>query len=279
MLDPKITDMARERIEVAIDERWSPLARETSEIKSRMISRGVFRSSMTANEFLELYRNELDIQASMAWGQLKTVLMTVGVRDLSEFGTDLKSFIEEMINWLTADLMKRLEEVFRPFEKMSRGAANPQDHLEKAKTHAIRKIYTEIDLFEAALTQKGQAAEDPGGTHVTISGGQVGILQTGAFSTASMVVRLDSTSKQEIAKALGAVEKALEEAAHVPFDRAEISEMIRESKSELGKPRPNVPLLRSLMQGVATSIQTVASLRPAYDAIKGGLALVGVTLP
>jgi hypothetical protein len=62
--------MARERIEVAIDERWSPLARETSEITSRMVSRGVLRSSMTANQLLELYRNELDIQACIAWGHL-----------------------------------------------------------------------------------------------------------------------------------------------------------------------------------------------------------------
>ncbi|MGH6920619.1 MAG: hypothetical protein ACREJ0_23280, partial [Geminicoccaceae bacterium] len=188
MLDPKIIDMARERIEVAIEERWTTLARETSEITSRMVSRGVFRSSMTANQFLELYRNELDIQACIAWGHLKTVLMTVGIRDLSELSTDLKSFIEETVNRLTHELMKRLEKVFRPFEKMYRLVANPRDHLEKAKTHAIRKIYTEIDLFEAALTQKAKAAEDPSGTHITISGGQVGILQTGAFSTASMAV-------------------------------------------------------------------------------------------
>jgi hypothetical protein len=94
-----------------------------------------------------------------------------------------------------------------------------------------------------------------------------------------MAVHLDATSKKEIAKALDAVEKALGEAAHVPFHSAEISEMVRESMSELDKPGPNVCRLRSLMVGVATSIQTVASLRPAYDAIKGGLALLGVTLP
>ena len=94
-----------------------------------------------------------------------------------------------------------------------------------------------------------------------------------------MTVHLDSTSKQQIERALDAVEKALGEAAHTPFDRAEISEMIQESRSELDKPAPNVSRLRSLMLGIATTIQTMASLRPAYDAIKGGLALVGVTLP
>jgi hypothetical protein len=158
-----------------------------------------------------------------------------GVRVLSELSIDLKGFIEKALNWLTDELMKRLEKIFRPFEKMSQLVANPHNHLEKAKTHAIRKIYTEIDLFDCPYAE-GADAEDPGGTHITISGGQVGILQTGAFSTTSMAVHLDSISKQETAKALDTVEKALEEATDVPFDRAEISEMIRESKSELGKP-------------------------------------------
>lgn len=278
MLDPKISDMARERIAVAIDERWNTLARETLEIRSQMNRRGILRSSITANHFLELYRSELDIQASTAWGHLKTVLINVGIHELDNLGTDLKSFMKEAIDRLTLDLLKKLETVLRPVERMSR--VNPHDHLGEAKTHAIRKVYTEIDLFAAGLAQELHPAEAGGDTHITISsGGQVGVLQTGAFATASTTVHLDSTSKQEIANALDTVEKALREAAHVPFDRDDISEMIRECKSELDKPRPNVPLLRSLMRGVATSVQTVASLRPAYDAIKAGLALIGLTLP
>ena len=67
MLDSKISDMARERIEIAIEERWGWLTRETSDIKSRMNKRGILRSSMTANQILELYQSELDIQASIAW--------------------------------------------------------------------------------------------------------------------------------------------------------------------------------------------------------------------
>jgi hypothetical protein len=49
--------------------------------------------------------------------------------------------------------MKRLEKIFRPFEKMSQLVANPHNHLEKAKTHAIRKIYTEIDLFDCPYAE------------------------------------------------------------------------------------------------------------------------------
>jgi hypothetical protein len=191
---------------------------------------------------------------------------------------DLKAFMGEIIEWIASGLLDHLRQR-SPLRQERQLTIDPTDRLSERKAHAIRKVYSEIDLLMARLEQAASVAQNGGDTHVNIYGGQVGIVQTGASSTASMTVRLDSTSKQEIAKALDTVETALGKAAHAPFNRAEISEMIRESKSELEKPGPNVSRLRSLMAGVATSIQTVASLRPAYDAIKGALALVGVTLP
>lgn len=278
MLDPTTSRMARECIEIAIEERWSRLNVEISEIASRMARRGLLRSSMTLNQILELYQSELDIQVSMAWGQLSRVLAVVGVGPLEHLAADLRAFMAEMIEWITSGLSDRFRQNGL-LRKGLPGIISPLEHLNMRKAHATRKIYSEIDLFVTELGRAVRLAQNEGATNVNIYGGQVGILQTGASSNASMTVRLDSTSKQEIAKALDTVEKTLGEAVHVPFNRAEISEIIRESKSELDKSEPNVSRLRSLMTGVATSIQTVASLRPAYDAIKGGLALIGVTLP
>jgi hypothetical protein len=274
MLDARIRTLAREGIEIAVEERWAPLEMEVSKASSEFATAGRAGSGSMYLHIFELYQNELDIQVSMAWGQLQKVLATVGIGSMDHLATDLKAFMAETFEWITSGLCDRLRH--SPFLRQGR------DHVvrfDERKAHAIRKVYSEVDLFVAGLEQAARVAQNGGATHVNIYGSQVGILQTGASSTASMTVHLDSTSKQEITKALNTVEKALGEAAHVPFDRGEISEMIRESQSELDKPRPNVSRLRSLMQGVATSIQTVASLRPAYDAIKGGLALLGVTLP
>jgi hypothetical protein len=54
--------------------------------------------------------------------------------------------------------------------------------------------------------------------------------------------------------------------------------MVADSKAELAKPTPNKSKLAALLGGVAVTIQTVASLRPAYDAVKGALALLGIRL-
>jgi hypothetical protein len=272
MLESRIRNLARERIEIAVEERWTPFSAELATIKFEYAKANRLHSGSMHLQVLELYKNELDIQVSMAWGQLKTVLATLGTGPLHQLASDLKTFMDEIIDWIASGLSDRLKQ-------RRSGVSEPVARLNERKPRATRKIHSEIDLFVAGLEQIARMAQNSGATHVNIYGSQVGILQTGASSAASMTVHLDSTSKREISKALNAVEKALGEATHVPFDRAEISEMVQESLSELDKPGPNVSRLRSLMVGVATIIQTVASLRPAYDAIKGGLALMGVTLP
>lgn len=278
MLDPRIRALARERIEVAVEERWTPLTTQISGTTSEFAKANRSGSGSMYASVLELYNSELDIRASMAWGQLRQVLDTVGVDRLEHLAADLKGFMDKMIEWIASGLSDHLNQLplFGHGEPCS---IDPAERLNERKTHAIRKVHTEIDLFVAGLEQAARSSQGGGATNVNIYGGQVGILQTGPSSTASMTLHLDSTSKQEIARTLDTVEKMLGEAAHTPFNRAEISEMTRECKSELEKPEPNVSRLRSLMVGIATSIQTVASLRPAYDAIKGGLALIGVPLP
>jgi hypothetical protein len=275
VLNQKTKLLARDRIELVIEERWTPLATQTSEITAQFVNAGGLTNSRMHVCILGLYEDELDVQAALAFGELSRVLDAVGIGPLEHLAADLKAFMGDMIQWLFEGLLDHLthKSLLRQERLLS---IDPFEQLSTRKTHAIRKTFSEIDLLVARLER---ADQNDGNTQVNIYGGQVGILQTGSSSTASMTVHLDSTSKNEIAKALATVEKAIGEAASVPFDRAEISEMIRESKSELDKPKLNMSRLRSLMLGVAGSVQTVAALRPAYDAIKGALALVGVTLP
>ena len=52
-----------------------------------------------------------------------------------------------------------------------------------------------------------------------------------------------------------------------------------EAKGELAKSEPNSTKLRSLLSTTATAIQTVASMKPAYELLKVGLTYLGITLP
>ena len=106
MLDSRIRSLARERIEIAVEERWTPLAMQTSAITSESIKAGGFGGSRMYVHILGLYEDELDIQASMAWGQLSRVLAAVGVGPLERLAADLKGFMGEIIEWITSGLSR-----------------------------------------------------------------------------------------------------------------------------------------------------------------------------
>jgi len=56
-------------------------------------------------------------------------------------------------------------------------------------------------------------------------------------------------------------------------------DLIEESKSEVLKKEPNRNILKSFFSNMASLIQTCASLKPAYDALKTVLLPIGITLP
>lgn len=50
----------------------------------------------------------------------------------------------------------------------------------------------------------------------------------------------------------------------------EVLELVGDARAEAERPKPNVLRLRTTLLALATSIQTAASLQPAYQAITAG---------
>lgn len=278
MLDGRITDLAQRTIEVALEERWTPLSHQTLDITSKAIMHGAYRGSRMLLQIIELYKAELDIQASMAWGHLQRVMASAGVGGMETLADDLKAFMTKTIDGISATLLKHINNS-SPFRSKTTGIIDAVKPLEEAKAHALRKVDCEIDLYVAKLEQSARQTQESGGTKVAIYGGQVGIVQTGDFSTASLIVTLDDTAKREIVAALDKVEEALREIRETPFNKEEVLREVQECKAEADKPKPNVTRMKGALLAVANSIQTVAALKPAYETLKGALALVGITLP
>ena len=99
---------------------------------------------------------------------------------------------------------------------------DPVKPLEEAKVHALSKVYCEIELYVAGLERAARQMQERGGTSVNVYGGEVGILQTGNFSSAFMTVTLDDISKREIVAALETVGKALSDIRKPPFHKEEV---------------------------------------------------------
>lgn len=63
------------------------------------------------------------------------------------------------------------------------------------------------------------------------------------------------------------------------FSRDEVAELVEDARTELEKPKPNGFRLTNVLTGVATAVQTAASLQPAYQALKAGVLPLGIFLP
>ena len=127
-----------------------------------------------------------------------------------------------------------------------------------------------------------RAAEQQGRTGQPIYNfhGPVAAVQTGPYSTASVVQIFGAEHRQALTNALDELRARVEalETTVMP-QRAEVVELIDEARSEVRREQPNRLRLGSVLSGIGTAVQTVAATEAAYHALKAAAAMAGIALP
>ena len=145
---------------------------------------------------------------------------------------------------------------------------------------ALAKRESDIDLYVLALISKLKFERLPADSVVNNFHGPVGTYQIGPASPTAVTQINNSADSEALRRALDLVEASLPAAANSPGLMAEeVLELVDETRAELAKARPNSIRLRIVASGVATAIQTVGVLQPAYQALKAALLPFGVLLP
>ena len=166
-------------------------------------------------------------------------------------------------------------------QNLSMSISIDQVSLDQDRDHAIQKHEVEIDLYLEALTQTVQAAEEqPAAAQQYNFYGAVGAVQTGARASANIVQNLDQGDKDALIQALELAREAVDHAQEIAdIQKQEVSSIVDDINSELHSGAPNNTKLRALFTTIGTSIQTLASAQPAYQALKGALIPLGILLP
>jgi hypothetical protein len=103
-------------------------------------------------------------------------------------------------------------------------------------------------------------------------------VQTGPHATAT--INLTPTNVETLRTAITQVHLAGQQATDLPEEvREEVAAVALDVRNELQQPVPNRLRVAQLAMGVATAIQAVGSLQPAYVALKAGLAAIGIPVP
>lgn len=148
-----------------------------------------------------------------------------------------------------------------------------------ARSAALKKVGTEIDLFVYAL-QKKQGTRTGGEAPVFNIYSPVGSIQTGDHSISNVTQNLDAEVRTKILDALHQISERLKDPnTFLAEPKAAIVELVDEGQQEIRKDKPNFTKLRSILSSVGGSIQTVASMKPAYEMLKQALTFLGISLP
>ncbi len=100
--------------------------------------------------------------------------------------------------------------------------------------------------------------------------GAVGAVQTGPGAVANVVQNLGAEEKHAILQALAQVRAAVIATQELAAQRQELIEIADECSATVQSENPNNSKLRAMFDVLSSSIQTMASAQPAYQALKVG---------
>lgn len=278
MLDEQVARLARDRIRLEIGDQNVRLQADITRIRAEMSARGVLNSGMTLHRVAQACADAARDRGQLAWQILFRFVTTAGVRYYDGLADDLNALVSEFLPPTLGDLKGYpKQEAERLGNKNA--AAQLEQMVETARTVALARIKNEIDLFTVSLKNRQAVSSEKPDAQVFNIYSPVGSIQTGANAVAYVTQSIDASTKAKLNGALVAIEEALAHVDALPtHPKAEIIEIVREAKTEVAKGEPNATKLRSLLSTTATAIQTVASMKPAYELLKAGLAYLGITL-
>lgn len=278
MLDKDIIKIAHERIKLEIEDQAALLLEDIARVKNEMSARGMLSSSATDVNIVNLCSQSIRNRAQLVWQTLFRFITTSGLSYSDDLSTDLKKIIEEYLPESLNDFRGIIE---RNIPRTSIKTIHKLiEDLSFARAHALNKVGTEIDLFIHSLKKKSAINEGDNKGNIFNIYSPVGSIQTGDNAIANTTQIIDADLRQQFSNILNNIAERLSEIESLPTcPKSEIVELIIDGQTELKKDKPNSTKLRSLFSTIGVSIQTVASLKPAYDTFKQLLTFLGVSLP
>jgi hypothetical protein len=264
-------------VRVQFEERSEQLRRDIQLAVNQMTMKGV-RGSSLVQRVHDICARDIEIRTLILWQTIRRVLGDVGAQPSVSLADELKDAIRGYVGQITKFPTEQLERV-------ASNAGFQASSLIDARNRAIEKVFAEIDLFTLSLLSRAEAKKesqkgDAFQPRFYISQSTIGSIQTGPSATATVVMNIGSEQREELLRALDLLKQELSTVDDIPgHSKEEVSEIAEELENELQKDKPNRIRISTLFTSVATAIQTLGSLQPAYQAIKSALGAIGISLP
>lgn len=279
MIDPQILKITDERIKIEIEQQNQHLRDEIKRVSAEMAARGLGHSGAMIGSISKLYKQYIKNQAHLIWQTLFRFITTSGISYSESLASDLKEIVSKYLPESFPDFKNYILKSASHF-----GSDNIYNEVESdlasTRGHTLRLIGTEIDLFVYSLREKSKIKESDNKSTILNIYSPVGSIQTGDNAMANIIQNIDTDLKLQLDDTLKVIADGLEQLDALPaHQKHEINDIVSEGREELKKDKPNSLKLKSLLTTIGTTIQTVASMKPAYDTLKQLLTYFGVSLP
>ncbi len=279
MIDQEAVRIARERVQLEIHTHMKKIGMDIQHVKNEMNARGMFQSSMTIKRITDVSINAIKDRASLVWQIYFRFLTTTGIKYSPELSTELKELVAYHFPENLGEFKGYVKNVSKLIQS-NNTLESQENELSLARRAALAEVGTEIDLFVHSLKKTSENENTKEGPLVFNIYSPIGSIQTGNNATANIVQRLDSDIHEKLVQALDQIAREIISIDDkLPSPKNEIIEIIQEGQQELSKPNPNITRLKSILPTVGSTIQTIASMKPAYETLKQALSFLGIDLP
>lgn len=274
MLDPKVTQLVERFISLQFEERTKQLGQDISKSQNDAAIKGMGRSSVVVQLVYDHCARDIELRTLIVWQNLCKILSRAGFVLTDTLADDLKREVTKYADRIYLEPDKRYQDVVRTV-----GLRTTAQTLMNARDNALAKVSAEIDLFVLGLRRQ-QEAKETQCAPIFHFHSPVGTVQTGPNASAQVFQNMSTQDRELLLEAIVGLRQALDGIDRLPaHPKEEIIELVEEADKETTKPKPNSTKLRSIFTGIAEAVQTVASLKPAYDALKLSLIPFGIFLP
>ena len=278
MLNKDIIKIAEERIQLEIKEQTANALKEIKRSQNEAASRGLGRSGAYLNGITNICAGAIKSRAHLVWQVFFRFLTTTGISYSETLNQELKMLVADHLpedNNLKGLIKKQCE--LTGFPNLT---TRLEGEFESARKDALAHVGTEIDLFVHSLKKKEEMREKETASTTFNIYSPIGAIQTGDSSIANITQNIDTEVREQLVNILEEISSILtEENVILPYPKGEIIEIIQEGQIELKKEPPNITKLMGMLLTVGTAIQTIASIKPAYEALKQALTFLGISLP
>jgi hypothetical protein len=274
VLESSVIDRIRELIAAQIEPRQRSLHSALQGATRMLAAGGMTGSGNAAHRYGEIASDELKVRAHIIWSAIQRSHVSMNGHLEGTTLQDLQQQLAEHINAQASRVRVATTSFSKNLPRADMLNAQIEVTISTITRDLLRQMNVEAQFYVDRL---GQPAAQSGTASITING-NVAAVQTGMYATAH--ISLTGHDRDRLVEALQELRQALAQNAEASVEQREQgTELVADVITAVTAEKPNAPKIAGLLGGLATTVQTVASLRGAWEFVRDAAIAAGLLGP